>query len=91
VAAGSGRGRGRAGGRVSLTAADFASARDRVLLGTWRASPLAPGELATVAVHEAGHALVAATALAEFTIAGACSSVPAPARQTPHPAKAGSS
>src|SRR5579863_7538349 len=46
-------------GRVSLTAADFASARDRVLLGTRRASPLAPGELATVAVHEAGHALVA--------------------------------
>jgi cell division protease FtsH len=46
-------------GRTSLTAADFASARDRVLLGTRRASPLAPGELATVAVHEAGHALVA--------------------------------
>jgi cell division protease FtsH len=47
------------GGRVSLTAADFASARDRVLLGTRHSSPLAPGELATVAVHEAGHALVA--------------------------------
>jgi cell division protease FtsH len=31
-----------------------------VLLGTRRSSPLAPGELATVAVHEAGHALVAA-------------------------------
>src|SRR5580700_4050257 len=46
-------------GRVSLTAADFASARDRVLLGTRRASPLAPAELAAVAVHEAGHALVA--------------------------------
>jgi cell division protease FtsH len=46
-------------GRTSLTAADFASARDRVLLGTRRSSPLAPGELATVAVHEAGHALVA--------------------------------
>jgi cell division protease FtsH len=30
-----------------------------VLLGTRRSSPLAPGELATVAVHEAGHALVA--------------------------------
>ena len=42
-----------------LTAADFAAARDRVLLGTRHASPLAPGELATVAVHEAGHALVA--------------------------------
>ena len=46
-------------GRISLTAADFASARDRVLLGTRHTSPLAPGELATVAVHEAGHALVA--------------------------------
>ena len=46
-------------GRTSLAAADFAAARDRVLLGTRRASPLAPGELATVAVHEAGHALVA--------------------------------
>jgi cell division protease FtsH len=46
-------------GRTSLTAADFANARDRVLLGTRRPSPLAPGELATVAVHEAGHALVA--------------------------------
>ena len=46
-------------GRTSLAAADFASARDRVLLGTRHASPLAPGELATVAVHEAGHALVA--------------------------------
>jgi cell division protease FtsH len=47
-------------GRIILTAADFASARDRVLLGTRHTSPLAPGELATVAVHEAGHALVAA-------------------------------
>jgi cell division protease FtsH len=47
-------------GRISLTAADFATARDRMLLGTRRSSPLAPGELATVAVHEAGHALVAA-------------------------------
>jgi cell division protease FtsH len=46
-------------GRTSLAAADFAAARDRVLLGTRRASPLAPAELATVAVHEAGHALVA--------------------------------
>jgi cell division protease FtsH len=46
-------------GRISLTATDFASARDRVLLGTRQTSPLAPGELATVAVHEAGHALVA--------------------------------
>ena len=47
-------------GRITLTAADFADARDRMLLGTRLASPLAPGELATVAVHEAGHALVAA-------------------------------
>jgi cell division protease FtsH len=47
-------------GRATLTAADFASARDRVLFGTRHTSPLAPGELATVAVHEAGHALVAA-------------------------------
>ena len=31
-----------------------------MLLGTRHTSPLAPGELATVAVHEAGHALVAA-------------------------------
>jgi cell division protease FtsH len=46
-------------GRITLAAADFAGARDRVLLGTRRSSPLAPGELATVAVHEAGHALVA--------------------------------
>ena len=46
-------------GRTTVTAADFAAARDRVLLGTRHPSPLAPGELATVAVHEAGHALVA--------------------------------
>jgi cell division protease FtsH len=46
--------------RVTLVAADFDSARDRVLLGTRHSSPPAPGELATVAVHEAGHALVAA-------------------------------
>jgi len=45
--------------RTTLTAADFAAARDRVLLGTRHPSPLAPAELATVAVHEAGHALVA--------------------------------
>ena len=47
-------------GRTILAAADFTDARDRVLLGTRDSSPLAPGELATVAVHEAGHALVAA-------------------------------
>jgi cell division protease FtsH len=45
--------------RATLAAADFDSARDRVLLGTRQPSPLAPAELATVAVHEAGHALVA--------------------------------
>src|SRR5579859_2701083 len=48
-------------GRTTLTAADFDDARDRILLGTRdRTVTLAPGELATVAVHEAGHALVAA-------------------------------
>jgi cell division protease FtsH len=47
-------------GRTILAAADFTDARDRVLLGTRDSSPLAPAELATVAVHEAGHALVAA-------------------------------
>ena len=46
-------------GRTVLAAGDFAAARDRVLLGTRRPGPLAPGELAAVAVHEAGHALVA--------------------------------
>jgi cell division protease FtsH len=45
--------------RTTLVAADFDSARDRVLFGTRRSSPLAFGELATVAIHEAGHALVA--------------------------------
>ncbi len=48
-------------GRTTLTAADFTDARDRVLLGTRdRAVTLTLDELATVAVHEAGHALVAA-------------------------------
>jgi cell division protease FtsH len=46
-------------GRTTLAGADFDSARDRVLLGTRRSSPLAPAELTTVAIHEAGHALVA--------------------------------
>ncbi len=47
-------------GRTTLAAADFAAARDRAVLGTRdRSVTLAPGELATVAVHEAGHALVA--------------------------------
>jgi cell division protease FtsH len=48
-------------GRTILTAADFTDARDRVLLGTRdRTVTLTLDELATVAVHEAGHALVAA-------------------------------
>jgi cell division protease FtsH len=46
--------------RTTLAAADFDSARDRALLGTRHSGPPAPGELATVAVHEAGQALVAA-------------------------------
>src|SRR5579859_8069802 len=48
-------------GRTTLSAADFTSARDRVLLGTRdHTVTLTLDELATVAVHEAGHALVAA-------------------------------
>ena len=48
-------------GRTGLTAGDFADARDRVVLGTRdRSVTLTLDELATVAVHEAGHALVAA-------------------------------
>jgi cell division protease FtsH len=46
-------------GRTTIGPADFADARDRVLLGTRNSSPLTADELATVAVHEAGHALVA--------------------------------
>jgi cell division protease FtsH len=47
-------------GRTWVIAADFASARDRVVLGTRdRNATLTMEELATVAVHEAGHALVA--------------------------------
>ena len=46
--------------RTGLTAADFADARDRVVLGTRdRSATLTPEDMATVAVHEAGHALVA--------------------------------
>jgi len=48
-------------GRITLTTADFTSARDRVLLGARDSTvTLTLDELATVAVHEAGHALVAA-------------------------------
>jgi len=47
-------------GRTWVTAADFVSARDRAVLGTRdRNATLTMQELATVAVHEAGHALVA--------------------------------
>ncbi|HEX6451393.1 MAG TPA: ATP-dependent zinc metalloprotease FtsH [Trebonia sp.] len=46
--------------RTGLTAADFADARDRVVLGTLdRGATLTPEDMVTVAVHEAGHALVA--------------------------------
>jgi cell division protease FtsH len=46
--------------RGILTAADFGSARDRILLGRRDASnALMPDEKHTVAVHEAGHSLVA--------------------------------
>jgi cell division protease FtsH len=49
------------GGREVITAADFDAARDRILLGR-REGPnvLLPAEKHAVAVHEAGHALVAA-------------------------------
>jgi cell division protease FtsH len=47
-------------GRATLIAADFAAARDRAVLGTSdRSVTLTLDELATVALHEAGHALVA--------------------------------
>jgi cell division protease FtsH len=50
----------RAGRRI-VTGADFADARDRILLGRRDASnALLPDEKRAVAVHEAGHALVAA-------------------------------
>ncbi len=48
-------------GREVITAADFAAARDRILLGRRESSNvLLPEEKHAVAVHEAGHALVAA-------------------------------
>jgi cell division protease FtsH len=47
--------------RTTITAADFDAARDRILLGTREASNvLLPEEKQSVAVHESGHALVAA-------------------------------
>jgi cell division protease FtsH len=48
-------------GRDVLTAVDFAEARDRIILGRREGSNvLIPDEKHAVAVHEAGHALVAA-------------------------------
>ena len=48
-------------GRVRLTRDDFRDARDRILLGLREGSNvLLPEEKVAVAVHEAGHALVAA-------------------------------
>jgi cell division protease FtsH len=48
-------------GRDTLTAADFSEARDRILLGRRESSnALLPDEKRAVAVHESGHALVAA-------------------------------
>ncbi len=48
-------------GRNVLTAADFATARDRIILGRREGSNvLLPEEKHAVAVHESGHALVAA-------------------------------
>jgi cell division protease FtsH len=48
-------------GRTTLTAADFSEARDRILLGRRDSSnALLPDEKRAVAVHEGGHALVAA-------------------------------
>ncbi len=49
------------GGREIITAEDFDSARDRILLGRREGSNvLLPEEKHSVAIHEAGHALVAA-------------------------------
>jgi cell division protease FtsH len=49
------------GNREVLTAVDFSDARDRILLGLREASnALLPDEKRSVAVHEGGHALVAA-------------------------------
>ncbi|HEY1636615.1 MAG TPA: ATP-dependent zinc metalloprotease FtsH [Acidimicrobiales bacterium] len=47
--------------RAVITAADFSEARDRIILGRREASnALSPEEKHAVAVHESGHALVAA-------------------------------
>ena len=68
-------------GRTWLTAADFADARDRVVLGTRdRGATLTQEDMAAVAVHEAGHALVAtlsphADPVSRVTILGAGSAL----------------
>jgi cell division protease FtsH len=50
-------------GRAVVTAVDFAEARDRILLGRRDSSnALLPDEKRAVAVHEGGHAVVAAVA-----------------------------
>jgi cell division protease FtsH len=49
------------GGRDTITAEDFMAARDRILLGHRETTnALLPAEKVAVAVHEGGHALVAA-------------------------------
>jgi cell division protease FtsH len=49
------------GGRERISETDFSEARDRILLGRREASnALLPEEKRSVAVHEAGHAIVAA-------------------------------
>jgi len=48
-------------GRTTISAEDFSEARDRILIGRREATnALLPAEKHAVAVHEAGHALVAA-------------------------------
>jgi cell division protease FtsH len=64
-------------GRTGLISADFAGARDRVMLGTRdHSATLTLDELATVAVHEAGHALVATLSRAPTRSAGSPSWAP---------------
>jgi cell division protease FtsH len=46
-------------GAETITAADFAAAEDKVEVGDPRETPLSPGEKQRIAVHEAGHTLVA--------------------------------
>jgi cell division protease FtsH len=56
--------------RDTICAADFSEARDRILLGRREATnALMPGEKHAVAVHESGHALVAALSPAADPVA----------------------